>query len=163
GASVTGALAYVAGAKELEAQLRDAAGREGADAAVVVVADGSGGTHAGLAAGLGDHGRVLGVDVGTRPDLTEQVPAKAAEVAAALNRRRAASAAPGPSARPSTPISSAKGRASATAHGLVLLSRWRRRAERGAGPESGGSSASGAKWGRAGAASGAAAAATGAG
>jgi len=87
GASVTGALAYVAGAKELEAQLRDAAGREGADAAVVVVADGSGGTHAGLAAGLGDHGRVLGVDVGTRPDLTEQVPAKAAEVASAAGLR----------------------------------------------------------------------------
>jgi D-cysteine desulfhydrase len=81
GASVTGALAYVAGALELEAQLRDALGRAAAGRALVVVADGSGGTHAGLAAGLGDHGRVLGVDVGTRPDLDEQVPAKAAEVA----------------------------------------------------------------------------------
>ena len=35
----------------------------------------------GLVAGLGSHGRVLGVDVGTRPDLDERVPEKAAEVA----------------------------------------------------------------------------------
>jgi len=48
---------------------------------VVVVAAGSGGTHAGLAAGLGDLGLVLGVDVGARPDLDTQIPAKAAEVA----------------------------------------------------------------------------------
>ncbi|HMC51333.1 MAG TPA: D-cysteine desulfhydrase family protein [Acidimicrobiales bacterium] len=87
GASVTGELAYVEGARELEAQLRDAAGPDAAGRAVVVVADGSGGTHAGLVAGLGDHGRVLGVDVGTRPDLSEQVPAKAAEVAAAAGLR----------------------------------------------------------------------------
>ena len=65
GASVTGALAYVAGAAELDAQLREAVGSAAAASAAVVVADGSGGTHAGLAAGLGDHGRVLGVDVGT--------------------------------------------------------------------------------------------------
>ncbi|TML41140.1 MAG: pyridoxal-phosphate dependent enzyme [Actinobacteria bacterium] len=83
GASITGALAYVAAAAELEAQLREAVGTGAAARAVVVVADGSGGTHAGLVAGLGDHGRVLGVDVGTRPDLLEQVPAKAAAVAEA--------------------------------------------------------------------------------
>jgi 1-aminocyclopropane-1-carboxylate deaminase/D-cysteine desulfhydrase-like pyridoxal-dependent ACC family enzyme len=35
-----------------------------------------------LVAGLGDHARVLGVDVGTRPDLDERVPEKAAEAAA---------------------------------------------------------------------------------
>jgi 1-aminocyclopropane-1-carboxylate deaminase/D-cysteine desulfhydrase-like pyridoxal-dependent ACC family enzyme len=76
GASTIGALGYVACGLELAAQL-------GADeVALVVTADGSGGTHAGLVAGLGDHGRVLGVDVGTRPDLEERVPEKAAEVAA---------------------------------------------------------------------------------
>jgi D-cysteine desulfhydrase family pyridoxal phosphate-dependent enzyme len=75
GASAIGALGYVAAAVELVGQ----AGPDGVD--LVVVANGSGGTHAGLVAGLGDHDRVLGVDVGTRPDLDEQVPEKAAEVA----------------------------------------------------------------------------------
>jgi D-cysteine desulfhydrase family pyridoxal phosphate-dependent enzyme len=79
GASVAGAMGYVTAADELVAQL-------GAQPDLLVVADGSGGTHAGLVAGLGDHGRVLGVDVGTRPDLDEQVPAKAAEVAKAAGR-----------------------------------------------------------------------------
>ena len=78
GASAVGALGYVAAAKEL---LDQRAGVE-----LVVVADGSGGTHAGLVAGLGDHARVLGVDVGTRPDLDEQVPAKAAAAAALAGR-----------------------------------------------------------------------------
>jgi len=74
GASTIGALAYVDAARELVAQERDID--------LVVVADGSGGTHAGLAAGLGDHGKVLGVDVGTRPDLDDAVPKMAAGVAA---------------------------------------------------------------------------------
>jgi D-cysteine desulfhydrase len=78
GASVTGALGYVTAADELVAQL--------SDVDLVVTADGSGGTHAGLVAGLGDHGRVLGVDVGTRPDLDERVPEKAAEVAERAGR-----------------------------------------------------------------------------
>lgn len=73
GASVVGCLGYVRAGQELAAQ--------DPDVDLVVVADGSGGTHAGLAAALGDHGRVLGVDVGTRPDLDERVPEKAAEVA----------------------------------------------------------------------------------
>src|SRR5213075_3259893 len=73
GASVTGALGYLRAAQELEQQ------RQGID--LVVVADGSGGTHAGLVAGLGSHDRVLGVDVGTRPDLDTQVPEKATETA----------------------------------------------------------------------------------
>ena len=73
GASVVGALGYVQAGVELVAQ--------DPDVDVVVVADGSGGTHAGLVAALGDHGRVLGVDVGTRPDLDQRVPEKAAEVA----------------------------------------------------------------------------------
>jgi D-cysteine desulfhydrase family pyridoxal phosphate-dependent enzyme len=78
GASTVGALGYVDCARELGAQLPGEP-----DGLVVVVADGSGGTHAGLAAGLGSHERVLGVDVGTRPDLDERVPEKADEVAAA--------------------------------------------------------------------------------
>jgi len=73
GASAVGALGYVKAAHELADQLPHVE--------LVVVADGSGGTHAGLVAGLGSHDRVLGVDVGTRPDLDEQVPAKAAETA----------------------------------------------------------------------------------
>jgi D-cysteine desulfhydrase family pyridoxal phosphate-dependent enzyme len=74
GASTVGALGYVEAARELRA--------EASELALVVVADGSGGTHAGLVAGLGDHDTVLGIDVGTRPDLDESVPVKAAEVAA---------------------------------------------------------------------------------
>ena len=73
GASPVGALGYVRAGMELRGQ--------DPDFDVVVVADGSGGTHAGLAAGLGDHRMVYGVDVGAGPDLDEKVPAKAAEVA----------------------------------------------------------------------------------
>jgi D-cysteine desulfhydrase family pyridoxal phosphate-dependent enzyme len=76
GASTVGALGYVVAAHELLAQMEG-----GID--WVVIADGSGGTHAGLLAALPASTRVLGVDVGTRPDLDEQVPAKAKEVAAA--------------------------------------------------------------------------------
>lgn len=74
GASTVGALGYLHAAAELLEQLPEVD--------VVVVAGGSGGTHAGLAAGLGHHGRVLGVDVGARGDLAEAVSARAAEVAA---------------------------------------------------------------------------------
>ncbi|HYU39228.1 MAG TPA: D-cysteine desulfhydrase family protein [Acidimicrobiia bacterium] len=82
GASVTGASAYVSAGEELVAQA-DAAG-----AAVdwIVVADGSGGTHAGLLAALGGRARVLGVDVGTRPDLEDVIPKLAAETAAHCGR-----------------------------------------------------------------------------
>jgi D-cysteine desulfhydrase len=78
GASPVGALGYVSGGDELLGQVPDLD--------VVVVADGSGGTHAGLAVALGDHAKVLGVDVGARPDLDDQVPAKAAQVAALAGR-----------------------------------------------------------------------------
>ena len=78
GASRVGALGYVRAAAELKEQ---AASALDGPMEVVVVADGSGGTHAGLAAGLGDLDLVLGVDVGARPDLDTSVPAKAAEVA----------------------------------------------------------------------------------
>jgi 1-aminocyclopropane-1-carboxylate deaminase/D-cysteine desulfhydrase-like pyridoxal-dependent ACC family enzyme len=79
GASVAGAVAYVEAAAELLAQVP-----AGVD--WVVVADGSGGTHAGLLAGLGSRTRVLGVDVGTRPDLDDRVPELAAKAAAAAGR-----------------------------------------------------------------------------
>src|SRR5436305_1625479 len=54
GASAVGALGYVRAALEVAADVPDVD--------LVVVADGSGGTHAGLAAGLGTHGKVLGID-----------------------------------------------------------------------------------------------------
>jgi D-cysteine desulfhydrase family pyridoxal phosphate-dependent enzyme len=74
GASAVGALGYVQGGQELLAQ--------DPNIDLVVTADGSGGTHAGLAVAFGDHAKVFGVDVGARPDLDEQVPMKAKEVAA---------------------------------------------------------------------------------
>lgn len=73
GASTIGSLGYVRAGLELREQVPDVG--------LVVVADGSGGTHAGLVAGLGSHDLVLGVDIGTRPDLLERVPEKAAAAA----------------------------------------------------------------------------------
>jgi D-cysteine desulfhydrase len=77
GATAVGALGYVRAATELREQASALFG----EIELVVVAAGSGGTHAGLAAGLGDLDLVLGVDVGARTDLDTVVPAKAAEVA----------------------------------------------------------------------------------
>jgi 1-aminocyclopropane-1-carboxylate deaminase/D-cysteine desulfhydrase-like pyridoxal-dependent ACC family enzyme len=74
GASTVGEVGYVAAAIELRAQVDDVG--------LVVTADGSGGTHAGLAGGLGSLDLVLGVDVGTRPDLDDVVPGKARRAAA---------------------------------------------------------------------------------
>jgi D-cysteine desulfhydrase family pyridoxal phosphate-dependent enzyme len=74
GASTTGQLGYVRAALELRDQLPDAT--------LIVTADGTGGTHAGLVAGWGNHDAVLGVDVGTRPDLDDVVPREAAAAAA---------------------------------------------------------------------------------
>jgi D-cysteine desulfhydrase family pyridoxal phosphate-dependent enzyme len=87
GASVTGAAAFAWAADELLAQV-DEGGHGGVD--WIVVADGSGGTHAGLLAGLGGRAQVLGVDVGTRPDLDDVIPRLAVEAAA-----RAVQSAPG--------------------------------------------------------------------
>jgi 1-aminocyclopropane-1-carboxylate deaminase/D-cysteine desulfhydrase-like pyridoxal-dependent ACC family enzyme len=78
GATAVGELGYVRAA----AELRDQAAEQFGEIELVVVAAGSGGTHAGLAAGLGDLDLVLGVDVGARTDLDTAVPAKAAEAAA---------------------------------------------------------------------------------
>jgi 1-aminocyclopropane-1-carboxylate deaminase/D-cysteine desulfhydrase-like pyridoxal-dependent ACC family enzyme len=83
GASPVGALGYVLGADELLGQAVEALGVK---PDVIVVADGSGGTHAGLSAGIGDHGRILGVDVGARSDLDAVLPAKTVEVAALAGR-----------------------------------------------------------------------------
>lgn len=80
GASVTGVASYVGAAAELEEQL------SGTRADWAVVADGSGGTHAGLLAGLDAGTRVLGVDVGTRPDLDDVIPRLAGEAAARVGR-----------------------------------------------------------------------------
>lgn len=79
GASVTGVRAYLEAADELLGQLDTPPDW-------VVVADGSGGTHAGLLAGLAGRTRVLGVDVGTRPDLDDVVPALATAAARAAGR-----------------------------------------------------------------------------
>lgn len=78
GSTPRGALGYLACARELLDEIPQLD--------LVVVASGSGGTHAGLAAGLGDHGRVLGVDVGARPDLAEHVGRLAQETAALAHR-----------------------------------------------------------------------------
>ena len=86
GASVTGVIAYADAVDELRAQL------DATRVAIpdwIVVADGSGGTHAGLLAGLAAAPiRVVGVDVGTRPDLDDAVPRLAIEAAAASGRVR---------------------------------------------------------------------------
>jgi len=80
GASLTGVRAYVRAVDELVTQL------DGEPINWIVVADGSGGTHAGILAGIDDRTRVLGVDVGTRPDLDEKVPELAAAAASAEGR-----------------------------------------------------------------------------
>lgn len=82
-------VAYADAADELTSQVAE----QGLDVRLVVVADGSGGTHAGLLAGLPPDVGVLGVDVGTRPDLDAVVPRLAAAAAARTGRpepRRAA-------------------------------------------------------------------------
>jgi len=84
GASVTGAAAFVDAADELLEQIGQGGSRDAVD--WIVVADGSGGTHAGLVAGLSGAARVLGVDVGTRPDLDDAVPRLAADTAARTGR-----------------------------------------------------------------------------
>jgi D-cysteine desulfhydrase family pyridoxal phosphate-dependent enzyme len=78
GASTVGQLGYVRAALEVRDQLPDAT--------LIATADGTGGTHAGLVAGWGHHDAVLGVDVGTRPDLDDVVPREAAAAAALAGR-----------------------------------------------------------------------------
>lgn len=73
-----GCVGYVEAADEIHQQL-------GLDP-LVVVATGSGGTHAGLVAGFGDHAQVLGVRVDERPDLADRVEALARDAAALCGR-----------------------------------------------------------------------------
>lgn len=61
----TGALGYVRAAREVQAQLPHFD--------VVVTATGSAGTQAGLAAGFGNHGHVLGIRIGTRRALRDRI------------------------------------------------------------------------------------------
>ena len=75
GSSPIGALGYVDAAREIAA--------EASGAPVVYTACGSGGTHAGLVAGLGDHARVVGVDVGAVRDIGTKVASLAPMTAAA--------------------------------------------------------------------------------
>jgi D-cysteine desulfhydrase family pyridoxal phosphate-dependent enzyme len=80
GATPVGAMAYVAAADELLGQTERPPDW-------LVVADGSGGTHAGLLAGLPASVRVLGVDVSRPPvPLTVSVPKLAAKTAALAGR-----------------------------------------------------------------------------
>ena len=83
GASTLGVVAYARAADELATQLPD---NGIARVGTVVVADGSGGTHAGLLAGLARTTTVIGVDVGTRPDLDDAIPALATGAALASDR-----------------------------------------------------------------------------
>ena len=85
GASAMGVVAYADAVDELRVQLPNWPHWP----EWIVVADGSGGTHAGILAGLGDAPTsVVGVDVGTRPDLDDAVPRLAAEAAALSGRAR---------------------------------------------------------------------------
>jgi D-cysteine desulfhydrase len=72
GSSLPGAIAYAQVAQELSTQLHFD---------LAVVANGSGGTQAGLAAGLGDHARVAGVNVGAQDGIDAFVTDLAAQAA----------------------------------------------------------------------------------
>ena len=73
GSNAVGALGYVRAANEIREQLPDAH--------LVVFGTGSCGTHAGLAAGYGDHSKVLGIRIGEREDMEGLITEKAAETA----------------------------------------------------------------------------------
>ncbi len=73
GSSAVGVQGYLGAAAEIEGQV---------PSATTYVAAGSGGTHAGLSAGFGDHARVRGADVGAVPAIRERVEGLAAEGAA---------------------------------------------------------------------------------
>jgi L-cysteate sulfo-lyase len=79
GSSPVGARGYLACAEELR--------KQAPDAEHVVVALGSGGTMAGLVAGLGAE-RVIGVDVGAVPDAAERVASLADALAGPVGRPR---------------------------------------------------------------------------
>lgn len=78
GSSPVGCLGYVEAADEIEA--------DAPSDALVFHADGSGGTHAGLVAGFGNHDRVMAVDVGAVVGLASKVERLAAETALLAGR-----------------------------------------------------------------------------
>ena len=78
GSTPLGCQGYVNAADELLAALPEL-GR-------VIVATGSGGTHAGLVAGFGSHAMVLGARVDERPDLADRVVSLASDAAALASR-----------------------------------------------------------------------------
>lgn len=80
GSTARGALGYVRCADEIRAQVPDVN--------LVVATSGSGGTHAGLAAGLGSHDAVFGVDVGARPEIAAWIDELAAATADLCGRAR---------------------------------------------------------------------------
>ncbi|MFI6324209.1 1-aminocyclopropane-1-carboxylate deaminase/D-cysteine desulfhydrase [Nonomuraea sp. NPDC050556] len=76
GSTTLGTASYARVAQDLTRRL---------DPDVVVVAAGSGGTQAGLAAGFGDHTKLMGVDVGARPNLSDAITILARAAATHLN------------------------------------------------------------------------------
>ena len=84
GSSPVGAAAYATCATEIKLAL-DAAGSV---RPLLITAVGTGGTHAGLAAGLGDHDRVQGYDVAASLDVETEIPALADAIADLLGRPR---------------------------------------------------------------------------
>lgn len=87
GASPVGAVAYVLASDEIVAQAKATPAFGGALPDWVVLADGSGGTHAGLLAGLPPSVRVLGVDVARPPTPhAERIPRLAGQAAKLAGR-----------------------------------------------------------------------------
>ncbi len=84
GSSPVGAAAYATCATEIKLAL-DAAGSAGP---LVITAVGTGGTHAGLVAGLGDHSRVQGYDVAAIPTVDADIGPLADAIADLLGRPR---------------------------------------------------------------------------
>lgn len=78
GSSPVGCLGYVEGADEI--------GQQAPPDSLVVHAEGSGGTHAGLVAGFADHDRVLAVDVGAVSGVAAKVAKLASDTAALAGR-----------------------------------------------------------------------------
>jgi D-cysteine desulfhydrase len=111
GSSAVGARGYLGCAAELTAQAPDAAH--------VVVAVGSGGTMAGLVAGLGA-GRVLGVDTGAVPDPADRVAGLVAELGGPAGELRLRRDQVGAGYGALTPAAAAAMRAAARTEGLFL-------------------------------------------
>ena len=111
GSSAVGARGYVACAAELEEQAPDAAH--------VVVAVGSGGTMAGLVAGLGQE-RVLGIDTGATTDPVERVAAIVTELGGRADRLRLDRDQVGDGYGRLTPAAAAAMRTAARTEGLLL-------------------------------------------